>query len=56
VDGIFYIVGGRTNGPMDGLQNRVDAYDPGDAPVDAEGEHAGRARRLHGRRGQTARS
>jgi N-acetylneuraminic acid mutarotase len=28
VGGIFYIVGGRTNGPMDGLQNRVDAYDP----------------------------
>jgi len=28
VNGIFYIVGGRTNGPMDGLQNRVDAYDP----------------------------
>jgi N-acetylneuraminic acid mutarotase len=28
VSGIFYIVGGRTNGPMDGLQNRVDAYDP----------------------------
>jgi N-acetylneuraminic acid mutarotase len=28
VNGIFYIIGGRTNGPMDGLQNRVDAYDP----------------------------
>jgi N-acetylneuraminic acid mutarotase len=27
-DGIFYIVGGRTNGPTDGLQSRVDAYDP----------------------------
>jgi N-acetylneuraminic acid mutarotase len=28
VNGIFYIIGGRTNGPTDGLQNRVDAYDP----------------------------
>src|SRR4029077_3769785 len=28
VNGIFYIVGGRTNGPADGLQSRVDAYDP----------------------------
>ncbi|HEY7371754.1 MAG TPA: kelch repeat-containing protein [Polyangia bacterium] len=28
VAGIFYIIGGRTNGPTDGLQNRVDAYDP----------------------------
>ena len=28
VDGIFYIVGGRTNGPIDGLQSRLDAYDP----------------------------
>ena len=27
-NGIFYVIGGRTNGPMDGLQNRVDAYDP----------------------------
>ena len=27
-DGIFYILGGRTGGPMDGLQSRVDAYDP----------------------------
>ena len=26
--GIFYILGGRTAGPMDGLQSRVDAYDP----------------------------
>jgi N-acetylneuraminic acid mutarotase len=28
VDDTFYIVGGRTNGPTDGLQNRMDAYDP----------------------------
>jgi N-acetylneuraminic acid mutarotase len=28
VDGIFYIVGGRTAGPTEGLQSRVDAYDP----------------------------
>ncbi len=28
VGGIFYIVGGRTNGPTDGLQSRMDAYDP----------------------------
>jgi N-acetylneuraminic acid mutarotase len=28
VGGLFYVVGGRTNGPMDGLQNRLDAYDP----------------------------
>jgi N-acetylneuraminic acid mutarotase len=27
-NGIFYVIGGRTNGPMDGLQSRVDAYDP----------------------------
>ena len=28
VDGIFYIIGGRTGGPTEGLQSRVDAYDP----------------------------
>ncbi len=28
VDGIFYLLGGRTNGPADGLQSRVDTYDP----------------------------
>jgi N-acetylneuraminic acid mutarotase len=28
VGGIFYILGGRTAGPTEGLQNRVDAYDP----------------------------
>ncbi len=28
VDGIFYILGGRTGGPTEGLQSRVDAYDP----------------------------
>jgi len=27
-NGIFYVIGGRTNGPTDGLQSRVDAYDP----------------------------
>src|SRR5262245_17085506 len=27
-NGIFYVIGGRTNGPMDALQKRGDAYDP----------------------------
>ena len=29
VGGIFYILGGRTAGPTDNLQSRVDAFDPG---------------------------
>jgi N-acetylneuraminic acid mutarotase len=28
VDGIFYVIGGRTGGPTTGLQRRVDAFDP----------------------------